>query len=512
MARKEFLDYVWKRCIEPQLGYSFSLNHTLPYSLIALQEMNLATQWNPLYWQCACLCVNAGNYTDGLEELAEDADEDLDTDIETDTETETDDDSEDEEEEVKVKRVAPDYRKVAKAISDAQHKGVTIELPDINTAEVDFIPDVKNNSILYSLQTVSVVGTDLLNRIIEGRPYKKVEDFLEKVNPSPVQMLGLIKAGCFDSLYPNNTRLYIINRYLQLLADKEIVLKDKLTSVQIKKALQLNIQLPDFNEQVRMFKFKQYIDKNQFDKGTSRYILTEEPCIRFFNIFFKSKLNIAKSEYGDLPDQSIFVKKSSLTRVYEESIKPLMDFFNSDGGRLAYQQLLQEDFKKKLFDKYCLGTPSTWEMQTMCFYHSGHELRNADKQKYNIRNFFDLPENPNNTEFCNIVGTVIGNNNIRHTVSLLTPDGVVDVKFFRDTFVKFNARLSAVDPVTKKKTVFDEPWFKRGTNIICYGIRKENMFHARSTKVPVWTQGVGKIEGISQDGTLSIRYNRNKAK
>lgn len=507
MARKEFLDYVWKRCIEPQLGYSFSLNHTLPYSLIALQEMNLATRWNQLYWQCACLCINAGNYTDGLEELTEEDEMEQEN-----TEEETDEEeSEESSDGVKVKRSAPDYRKVAKAISDAQHKGIIVELPDINTAQVDFIPDVKNNSILYSLQTVNVVNPDLLDRIFKGRPYQKIEDFVEKVNPTPVQMLGLIKAGCFDSLYPNNTRMYIINRYLQILADKEIELKDKLTSVQIKKALQLNIDIPQFNEQIRMFKFKQYIDKNQFDKNSNRYVLTEEACIRFFNTFFKSKLNLSKSEYGDLPDNSVFMKKASFTRVYDESIKPLMDFFNSESGRLAYQQLLQDDFKQKLIDKYCLGTPSTWEMETMCYYHSGHELGNVNKQKYDVRNFFDLPEDPKNTEYCNIVGTVIGNNNIRHTVSLLTPDGVVDAKFFAKTFVDFNAKLSKLDPETKKKTVFDESWFKRGSKLIVYGVRKDNMFHVRSTKTP-FTQGVGKIEGVSTDGSLSIRYKRNKPK
>ena len=503
MARIEFLNYVWKHCIEPQLGYSFSLNHTLPYSLIAVQEMNLATRWNPLYWQCACLCINAGNDTD-LEEAVEEDEENIEENTDE-TEEGTDEPIEDE----KVKRSAPDYRKIAKAISDAQRQGVVIELPDINTAQVDFIPDIKNNSILYSLQTVNVVNPDLLTRIISGRPYTSIEDFISKVMPTTVQMLGLIKAGCFDVLYPNKTRLYIIHRYLQIVADQEIQLKDKLTSVQIKKALQLNIDIPQFHEQIRMFKFKQYIDKNQVDKSSNRYILTEEQCIRFFNTFFRSKLNLSKNEYGTLPDNSIYIKQSSFKRVYEDSTKPLFDFFNSDDGRLAYQKLLQDDFKNKLFEKYCSGTPSTWEMETMCYYHSGHELAMANKQKYNIRNFFELPEDPNNTEYCNIVGTVIGNNNVRHTVSLLTPNGVLDVKFYRTTFVNFNSRISVVDPKTKQKTVLDESWFKRGSKIIVYGVRKENMFHVRSTKTPIYTQGVGKIENISSDGSLTIRYKRN---
>ena len=502
MARQIFLDYVWKYCIEPQLGYSFSLNHTLPYSLIAVQEMNLATRWNPLYWQCACLCVNAGSFADDMGEDTDEEPEELTEAVEGSEEDQDDSD------ETKAKRVAPDYRKIAKAISDAQRQGVTIELPDINTAQVDFIPDVKNNSILYSLQAVNVVGEDLLNRILENRPFVSIEDFINKVNPTTVQMIGLIKAGCFDKLYSNKTRLYIVNHYLQLLADEEIPLKDKLTSVQIKKALELNIDLPDYKNEIRIFKFKKFIDAKQFDKDTSRYILSDEQCIRFFNAFFAPKLSVSKSEYGFLPDNNIFVKKTALMKTYELLTKPLFDFFNSDEGRQTYRQLLQKDFMDKLFNKYCLGTYSTWEMETMCYYHSGHELAKVNSSLYNTRDFFSLPSNPNNTEFCTIVGTVIGTNNIRHTVSLLTPSGVLDVKFFAKTFILFNSRISVVDPITKKKTVLDEPWFKRGTKIIVYGIRKENMFHSRSTKVPVWTQGVGKIEQIHDDGSLTIRYAR----
>lgn len=39
---------------------SFSLLHTLAYSIIALQELNLNYRYNPLYWNTACLTVNSG--------------------------------------------------------------------------------------------------------------------------------------------------------------------------------------------------------------------------------------------------------------------------------------------------------------------------------------------------------------------------------------------------------------------------------------------------------------------
>ena len=127
MARKEFLDYVWKYCIEPQLGYSFSLNHTLPYSLIAVQEANLATRWDPLYWKCACLCVNAGNYVKDMG----DGDEEEDTPEEVSTEETTG---------TKEKRVAPSYDKIAAIIDgsnlSAEDKSrIKASFQDINVAD-----------------------------------------------------------------------------------------------------------------------------------------------------------------------------------------------------------------------------------------------------------------------------------------------------------------------------------------------------------------------------------------
>ena len=51
MARKKFLEYVWEKCIKPQESYSFSIPHDVCYSIEAVQEANLATRFNPLFWE-----------------------------------------------------------------------------------------------------------------------------------------------------------------------------------------------------------------------------------------------------------------------------------------------------------------------------------------------------------------------------------------------------------------------------------------------------------------------------
>ncbi|MBP3707133.1 MAG: DNA polymerase III subunit alpha [Clostridia bacterium] len=53
---QKILDYVWKYGIGPQIGYSFARPHCLAYSLIALQEMNLATKYPNIYWASLFNC------------------------------------------------------------------------------------------------------------------------------------------------------------------------------------------------------------------------------------------------------------------------------------------------------------------------------------------------------------------------------------------------------------------------------------------------------------------------
>ena len=53
--------YVWERGIGPQMGYSFSTIHSLAYSFIGVQTIYLATHWNPIYWNTACLIVNSAS-------------------------------------------------------------------------------------------------------------------------------------------------------------------------------------------------------------------------------------------------------------------------------------------------------------------------------------------------------------------------------------------------------------------------------------------------------------------
>ena len=457
----------------------------------------MATRWSPLYWQCACLCVNSGSYVGDMG----DGEEDESVEEEMDAE-------ENAGEEVVKRHVAPNYGKIARAISDAQRAGVHIELPDINRAQEDFVPDVANNSILYSLRAINVVSDDLMAAIIANRPYTGIKQFFYSVRPTTIQMIGLIKAGCFDSLEKQPRRVQLL-QFLRQLADEKYPLKDKLTIVQVKKAIELGWR-PDWAENmVRMVKFQAYVTKNCLDLPNKRLVLSGK-TYDFFKIFFEKQLNLTKNEYSFLSDGTVAVKQAAFKRVYEKAISPLIDFFNTDEGRQEFQRLRQAEFIDDLMARKCQGAPERWEFETMCFYSERHELAAVNRGRYNIGIFNQLPEKSDNkTRPVALVGVVADTNNTRHTVTLLTPDGIVDVKFFASAYTQYNQRISVVDPTTKKKTVVDESWLKRGNRLIIYGVRNENMFRIRRETSTGYARMIGFIENMGGDGSLDIRWSRS---
>ena len=157
-------DYFWENAIAPQLGYAFSLNHSLPYSFVGMQSIYFVINFNPIYWNTACLIVNSGA-----------------TDEEAGGST--------------------DYGKIAKAIGDIMSVGIQVSLANINKSDFGFAPDVENNRILFGLKGMLNVGDDVIAATIANRPYASPRDYLNKVHPGKQAMISLIKGGAFDASY-----------------------------------------------------------------------------------------------------------------------------------------------------------------------------------------------------------------------------------------------------------------------------------------------------------------------
>ena len=158
-------------------------------------------------------------------------------------------------------------------------------------------------------------------------------------------------------------------------------------------------------------------------------------------------------------------------------------------------------------------------MEVLCFYYHEHELKDVNRKLYGIKNFFDLSEEPEIEKYYRrggadiplyrlhrICGTCIAKNKTKGSVSLLTPDGVVNVKFRNEYFNLFDKQISARgnDGV---KHVIERSWFNRGSMIMVTGIRRGDDFIAKKYASTPGHQ-LYKIEQVLQDGALKLKTER----
>ena len=459
--------YVWKYGAGPQMGYSFSVIHALAYSFIGVQTLYIATHWDPIYWNTACLIVNSG---------ATDPDNSGST----------------------------DYSKMAKAMGEILNAGIAIGLPNVNTSGFGFKPDAKNGQILYGLKAMLNVGDDVIDRTLALRPFSSPRDYLNRVKPGKQAMISLIKGGAFDTMMDRKT---CMGWYIWETCDK----KKRLTLQNMGGLIKHNLLPETTEEQViarRVYEFNRYLKAGK--KNTDSYLLD----VRGIN--FLQELG-----YDFLIDVADTGETTMKITAWDKQYQSWMDVFRK--WIAADKENILQSLNEKIFledwNKYALGTISAWEMEALCFYYHDHELKNVNRAKYGFVNFFDLPENPvvestfmrggkeiNIFKLSKICGTCIAKNKTKSSVSLLTVDGVVNVKFRKEYFALFDKQISArgADGV---KHVVEKSWFNRGSMIVVMGIRSGDDFVSKKYASTGGHQ-LYKIDSIDEWGDLTLRDSR----
>jgi DNA polymerase-3 subunit alpha len=105
-----------------------------------------------------------------------------------------------------------------------------------------------------------------------------------------------------------------------------------------------------------------------------------------------------------------------------------------------------------------------------------------------------------------ICGTCIAKNKTKSTVTLLTTDGVVNVKFRKEYFSLFDKQISEKQPDGSKK-VAEKSWFNRGNMIVVTGMRSGDDFISKKYSSTGGHQ-LYRIEKINDDGTLELKDSR----
>ncbi|WP_406590280.1 DNA polymerase III subunit alpha [Bacillus atrophaeus] len=479
---EKMLKYVWNVQFKRQFGYSFSLLHTLAYSVIALQEQNLNYKYNPLYWNTACLTVNSGGV----------------------------DHEENEIEDKKKKTASTNYGKVASAIGSIRHRGINVDLPDINKANFGFKADIEGNSILFGLKGMNGIGDDVVHQIIAGRPYYDFNDFINRMYKSGLvkkgQVIQLIKGGCFDSF---SERTELMKTFVSLISEP----KNKLTMSNLKMLIENDIIPSEFALEVRFFRFKDYISKNVFKTVQSpkdRLFLLDDVSSSFYSQHFDDN-GIVDMHIGQL-----VVSEKEFKKEYDKKMSKVKDWITTDEPLIK----LNECLLTKEWDKYASGSYGKWEMDSLSYYYNEHELANVNTSKYDISDFYELPEEPVKGEpyqwrgktlyeyaTTRIIGTVLDRDKNKHTVTLLTPTGVVTVKQWAGSFSHYNKQISRSIGGGKKEVV-EKSWYTRGTLLMFTGFRRGNNFIPKVYKNSIYNQTVCRIDGVDDQGNISLTTQR----
>ena len=499
---KNLTDYVWNVLVKTQKGYSFNLSHTLAYSIIGLQEMNLAFNYPIIFWNCANMIVDSGA-TDSIADEDEDDEKGI-------VILDSDDEDEDEDDVVvatqkKAENKTVDYEKISLAIGKMRKHGISVSLPDINMSDYSFTPNVESNTIIYGIKGITRIGDSLVKEIIMNRPYMSINDFMSKVKVNKTQIVNLIKSGCFDRV-EGKTREEILYDYTVSISDT----KSRLTLQNMPSLIREDLIPDEMKEYEKLYNFNKYL--KQYKSGIY-YILDSDARDFYCNRFDTNQIKeIESGETGII--QTVWDK------IYKKAMEPMRDYLKDPKNHML--DIVNSRAISVMKDKYAKGNISKWEMQSVGFYSHEHELQKYYNDgyfnSYPLTSFSMLPEDPvvdkmvfNKKsgqsiplfKLSFIAGTVIGKNKNKHIVALLTDSGVVNVKIWDAQFTKYDKQIS-VKLDTGKKKIIERSWFSRGNKLLLCGIRRGDNFIPK-----IYKNGCGLSSPIILiDDDMNLVYSR----
>ena len=395
-------------------------------------------------------------------------------------------------------------------MGDILARGIKVSLVDINKSNYSFEPDAESNEILFGMKALSNVGGPVIEQIIAGRPYYGIADFMAKCPLNKSAMISLIKAGAFDKLEVDwgkelnvEPRVVVMAYYISKVCEA----KKKLTLQNFNGLIQHNLIPEELDLQKRTYNFTKYLKAN---KKVGKYYVFDNICEDFYNKNFDM-------DNLEVINGLTCILQTTWDKIYQGVMDGARDWLKEHHDEILqqYNTLLFQE----CWDKYALGNVSSYEMEALCFYYHEHELINVKTSKYGIVDFFDLPPEPEVDYFFKrnghdipiykinkIIGTVIGKNDARSSITLLTTSGVVTVKFTKEYFAMYNRQISEKQEDGTKKVV-EKGWFTRGTKLLVAGFRRDDTFVGKTYKNNGFHQ-LYKITAVNDNGDIEIIHDR----
>ena len=444
-----------KYCESKGKNDSFSEPHICGYTLILMQELNLITRYPALYWNTACLSVNAGNFSDEMSKTT-------------------------------------DYGAIAKAISNMD-KGFVLP-PYINKAQLQFIPLAKEGKAMYSLGAINGIGEDVAKAIISNRPYYNFNNFLEKCVATkliaPSKVYSLIKAGCFDKLEKDRKKLMM--EYVEYTTEE----KTKLTVANIPKVLEFGLLPDEYHIFSTLYQFKKLVfTKSNLIESINKSVGLYKIPANLLAYYNENYANIFVDAFDIGFNGEECLNNKLFDKIYKEYTLPLTEWLSTTDAVNRFNNYL----KGITWNKYCAGTIEQWEMESICFYTDKHEMDLLPLDRYPVVNFFDLPEEPevvktkkwrkgtiSEFKLDIIAGVVVEKNKNKSIITISTKEGVVDIKLDKGRFAHYDRSVDA-----------DKSWFTKGTRLIVVGYRRGGVFYPKTYRESIYKHSIMQINGYN---------------
>lgn len=298
-----------------------------------------------------------------------------------------------------------------------------------------------------------------------------------------------------------------MEQYIQSIAE----LKQRLTLQNMAMLIEKNLLPEELAHEISVYNFNKFIKKA---KSGAFYALSGH-SLDFYQKYFDVDL----LQFINGEDNTIIglLPQLKWDKIYTKAMDPVRAYLkkNLDSLLSALNQSLLNEVK----EKYCAGTLSKWEMDSISFYYSEHELAEINENAYEIENFFELSETPQIEKVLSwggrrvplyklskIAGTVLDKNKNKSQVTLLTCYGVVQVKIYGQTYAKYDKQLSKKLDTGKKK-IIEKSFFARGNKLIFTGVRNGDTFLAKKYKSSD-TYLIAQITQINDDGSIELRTKR----
>lgn len=313
-------------------------------------------------------------------------------------------------------------------------------------------------------------------------------------------MINLIKSGAFDSF-----------------GNRQIIMKDYIASVsKLKKRITLQNMgalisykiLPkelDFERQV--YNFNKYLKK--LKDGDIFYL--DSVAFPFYEAHFD--IDFLNNDNG-----VFYIDCKIWKKIYDSYMDNVRKYIISNQEEVLNK--LNTALFMENWNKYCDGSISKWEMDSVSFYSHDHELSKMNYNTYGVSNYFKMSEEPEIDYIFStkdgkevpmyhierIAGTILDKNKDKGLLTLLTREGVVTVKIYKQVFTHYDRQISEKGP-DGKKHIIEKSWLSRGNKIIVTGLRRGQNFVAKKYKNTPYHL-VELITSIDENGKLTTKQER----